>query len=98
MKQIHAYKIDLNKIDGTGDFSCPRCGTKISPDDLSEEVYSILEPVVNSHGLVELAIRCNRCTSHIHLTGFSLLERIPEERYIEKLGQERDESVYISHV
>jgi len=76
MEQIHAYKIDLTKIEGKGDFPCPRCGTKISPDDKTEKTYSILELKVSSHGLEEIVIRCNRCYSHIHLTGFSLLQKI----------------------
>jgi hypothetical protein len=33
MKQLHAYEIDLTKLEGNGDFACPRRGTKISPDD-----------------------------------------------------------------
>jgi uncharacterized C2H2 Zn-finger protein len=76
MKQIHVYKLDLTKIDGNGDFSCPKCGAIISPDDVTEEAYSILETKVNKFGLGELVIRCNRCTSQIHLTGFSLLQKI----------------------
>ena len=74
MKHIHAYKIDLTKIEGNGDFACPRCGNKISPDDQTEAVYSILGSKVNSNGLEEVVIRCNKCSSHIHLTGFSLLQ------------------------
>ena len=78
MKQMQVYIVDLTKIDGSGDFLCPRCGTAISPDDCTEEVYSILEPKVDSHGLEELVIRCNRCASQLHLTGFSLLQKLPE--------------------
>jgi uncharacterized C2H2 Zn-finger protein len=76
MKQIHVYKVDLTKIDGSGELSCPRCGTTFSPDDVTEETYSILETKVKEHGLDELVIRCNRCTSQIHLTGFSLLQKL----------------------
>jgi hypothetical protein len=76
MRQIHAYKIDLTKIEGNGDFACPRCGTKISPDDQTETVYSILGSKVNSNGLEEVIICCRKCSSHIHLTGFSLLQKI----------------------
>jgi DNA-directed RNA polymerase subunit RPC12/RpoP len=75
MKHIHAYKIDLTKIEGNGDFACPRCGTKISPDDETEAVFSILGSKVNSNGL-EVVIRCNNCSSHIYLTGFSLLQEL----------------------
>ena len=76
IKQIQVYKVDLTKIDGSGDLSCPSCGTDISPDDVTEETYSILETKVNEQGLEELVIRCNACTSQIHLTGFSLLQKL----------------------
>jgi len=35
-------KVDLAKIDGTGDFPCPKCRTPLSPED-EEEIYSIKE-------------------------------------------------------
>ena len=76
MKQTHTHKIDLTKIGGAGDFSCPRCENKISPDDETEETYSILEPKADSRGLKELVIRCNSCLSYIRLTGFSLLQKM----------------------
>ena len=75
MKRIHAYKIDLTKTKGNGEFTCPKCGTKISPDDQTEAVYSILGSKVNSNGL-EVMIRCNKCFSHIYLIGFSLLREM----------------------
>jgi predicted nucleic acid-binding Zn ribbon protein len=61
MKQIYAYTLDLTKVVGGEEFSCPRCGAAISPDDCTEELYSILEAKVNGYGLVEAVIRCNRC-------------------------------------
>jgi hypothetical protein len=76
MEQTQAYKLDLTKMDGNGDFSCPKCGSIISPDETTEKTYSIVEPKVNSHGLEELVICCNKCKSYIHLTGFSLLEEL----------------------
>ncbi|MGD0646002.1 MAG: hypothetical protein ABSA75_13940 [Candidatus Bathyarchaeia archaeon] len=76
MKQTQVYELDLTKIEGRGDFLCPRCGTSISPDDCNEEAYSILEPKVSSHGLEELVIRCNTCGSQLHLIGFSLLQKL----------------------
>jgi hypothetical protein len=98
MKQIHRYRLDLSKTDGNGEFACPRCGTMISPDDDTEEAYSILEPKVNSQGLEELVIQCNTCGLHIHLTGFSLLQRLPEIDEA-KLASEKEEALwYISHV
>ena len=72
MKQTNEYRVDLAKIEGNGDFQCPRCGTIISPDDSSEEKYSVLEPKVNRNGLEEIVLLCKKCGSHIHLTGFSI--------------------------
>ncbi len=76
MKQIHAYQIDLTRIEGNGDFPCPRCGTKLSPDDETEKTYTILGSRANDNGLEEIIIQCNICSSHIHLTGFSMLRKI----------------------
>ncbi len=76
MKQMQVFKLDLTKIDGTGDFSCPRCGNAISPDDRTEKSYSILEGKVSVRGLEEIMIRCNKCESELHLTGFSLLQKL----------------------
>jgi len=64
------YKIDLTKIDGNGDFSCPRCGALISPDDESDEVYTIVDTKMNGDRLEELEITCNKCGSKIHIVGF----------------------------
>ena len=76
MEQKKAYRLDLTKIDGNGDFPCPKCGTIISPDDSTEEKFSILESEVNGDELEEIIILCNSCGSQIHLTGFSLLQGI----------------------
>jgi len=99
MEQIHAYTLDLTKIDGNGDFLCPQCGTAISPDDNTKETYSVLEPKVNSQGLEELVIRCNKCASQIHLTGFSLLQKLTENDQ-EKLksGKKGETLCYVAHV
>jgi predicted RNA-binding Zn-ribbon protein involved in translation (DUF1610 family) len=74
MKQTS--RVNLTKIEGNGDFSCPQCGIVISPEDSTEEKYSILVPKVNRNGLKEVEILCNSCGSHIHLTGFSILQEI----------------------
>ena len=76
MKQIQVYELDLTKIGGSGAFSCPRCGNTISPDDCTEKAYSILEANVSNQNLEELIIRCNKCESELHLTGFSLLQKL----------------------
>jgi uncharacterized protein with PIN domain len=91
---MHTYKIDLTKIEGNGNFSCPKCGTKISPNDDTEEAYSIVEQKVNSHGLEELVIRCNRCFSFIHLTGFSFLQKMSEMVKEELEGRGKEEAFW----
>jgi predicted RNA-binding Zn-ribbon protein involved in translation (DUF1610 family) len=65
------YKIDLTKVEGSGDVKCPKCGTEISPDDTSDEVYTILEPVIKEDHLEEIVLQCNTCRSTIHLVGFN---------------------------
>ncbi len=99
MKQTQVYRLDLTKIDGRGDFSCPECGAVISPDDCTEKAYSILEAKVNKQGLVELVICCKSCGSSIHLTGFSLLQKVPEIGGEKLESKKREESpCYITHL
>jgi len=62
--------IDLTQIDGDGSFPCPKCGTVISPEDESEEVYKIVATKVINDELVELTIMCSSCKTHMKLTGF----------------------------
>jgi predicted RNA-binding Zn-ribbon protein involved in translation (DUF1610 family) len=64
------HTIDLTKIDGDGSFPCPKCGTVISPEDESEEVYKIVDTKIVNDELVELVIMCGECRSNIKLTGF----------------------------
>ena len=72
MMQILVYNVDLVKLEGKGDFLCPCCGTLISPDDETEEIYSVLEARVRNDFLENLLIRCNNCSNKILLTGFSV--------------------------
>ena len=67
-------ELDLTKIDGNGDFPCPNCGIIISPEDETEDVYTILEEKVRNNALEEMLIQCNKCRSQIRLTGFSIFE------------------------
>ena len=64
------YTIDLTKIEGDGSFPCPKCGTIISPEDETEEVYKIVNTKVINDELVELLVMCGNCGSNIKLTGF----------------------------
>jgi len=64
------YEVDLTKIKGEGDFPCPSCGVVISPEDETEDVYTILETKVKGESLEELVIQCNKCGSKIRLVGF----------------------------
>ncbi|KPV64117.1 MAG: hypothetical protein AOA66_0431 [Candidatus Bathyarchaeota archaeon BA2] len=70
MKQPLVYEVDLTKIKGAGDFPCPSCGVVISPEDETEEVYTILETKVKGESLEELVIQCNKCGSKISIVGF----------------------------
>ena len=67
-------ELDLTKIDGNGDFPCPTCGVIISPEDETEDVYTIIEEKVSNDLLEEMLIQCSNCKSRIRITGFSTLE------------------------
>jgi predicted RNA-binding Zn-ribbon protein involved in translation (DUF1610 family) len=69
-KKSVAYTIDLTQIDGDGSFPCPKCGTVISPEDETEQLYKIVDTKVVNDELVELVIMCGECGSNIKLTGF----------------------------
>lgn len=70
VKKSMMYRVDLTKIDGDGAFPCPKCGSIISPDDESEEVYQIVETKVKNDELAELMLTCNKCGITIKLVGF----------------------------
>jgi ribosomal protein S27AE len=69
-KKSVSYTIDLTKIDGDGSFPCPKCGTVMSPEDETEEIYKIVHTKVINDELVELIVMCRNCGSNIKLTGF----------------------------
>ncbi len=73
MKQLLAYEVDLTRLQENGDFLCPKCGIKISPDDETDSIYCVLEPKVKDNNLEEIIIHCQKCSSNIRLTGFSYL-------------------------
>jgi hypothetical protein len=70
VKKGKLQTLDLSMIDGEGSFPCPKCGTMISPDDETEEVYKIVDTKVVGDELVELVISCGTCRTVIRLTGF----------------------------
>jgi DNA-directed RNA polymerase subunit RPC12/RpoP len=73
-KLLLVSELDLTKIQGKGDFPCPSCGITISPEDETEDVYTILEEKLKDKVLEELMIQCNKCLHKIRLTGFPILE------------------------
>jgi len=46
VKKSPRFTIDLTKIDGDGAFPCPKCRATISPDDETEEIYTIVETLL----------------------------------------------------
>jgi len=70
VKKTMIYTIDLTKIDGDGAFPCPKCGSIISPDDETEEIYQIVETRAKNDELAEVILMCNKCKSTIRLVGF----------------------------
>ena len=73
-KLLLEYKVDLARLEGSGDFPCPKCGAKLSPEDETEATYSIKEIKTRRDRLEELVIQCHTCESLIHLAGFKLLD------------------------
>jgi len=67
------FRVDLTKIRGKGDFDCPKCGMKISPDDRTEKRYRILDAAMQGDELAGITLQCNTCESQIQLTGFNAL-------------------------
>lgn len=61
MQTIKVYTIDLTKIRGTGEFECPECRVKISPDDETNYVYTILETLKKGDSLEKIILQCNKC-------------------------------------
>ena len=80
MKRPHTHNMNLEKMEGEGDFACPGCGNWISPDDCSEKTYTILEMKMSRLALEELVIRCCKCASQINLSGFFILGEFSETK------------------
>lgn len=67
------FRVDLTKIKGKGDFNCPKCGTKISPNDRTDKKYRILETFMKGDELDAVMLECAHCESQIQITGFNTL-------------------------
>jgi hypothetical protein len=69
-----SFTVDLTTIKGGGEFQCPSCDNLISPDDESEEAYTIIETVMSDEDYLErMVIRCSTCNNIINLEGFDAL-------------------------
>jgi predicted RNA-binding Zn-ribbon protein involved in translation (DUF1610 family) len=64
------FCVDLAAIEGDGSFQCPKCGLTISPEDETEQNYTIEDSKVINGELAELVIMCGKCRSTIEITGF----------------------------
>jgi ssDNA-binding Zn-finger/Zn-ribbon topoisomerase 1 len=77
------FEVDLSKLQGEGDFPCPKCGIVISPDDESEETYTVLDTKGDEDLLEEILIHCKKCGSTIRLKGFEELAEAEFESKVE---------------
>jgi hypothetical protein len=74
MVRRSVFTIDLAKLKGDGDFTCPLCKVTISPDDESGTTYEIVALTMRDNGLLKTtSIICRRCGTIIHLQGFQKL-------------------------
>ena len=79
MKQVSAFRINLNNIEGAGDFPCPSCGAIISPDDDSEKTYKIINIETYEDGSLRfLTLLCKKCRATIILEGFEALNSLED--------------------
>jgi len=70
-KSSSIHVVDLTRIDGDGDFQCPKCNAVISPEDETETAYVIQDVKMGKNeSLEELVIKCNSCGTVIRITGF----------------------------
>ena len=78
-----AFEVDLSRLQGEGDFPCPKCGVVISPDDESEETYTVVETKGDEDLPEEVIVQCKKCGSIIRLKGFEELEEAELEGKVE---------------
>ena len=77
------FEVDLSRLQGEGEFPCPKCGTLISPEDESEETYTVVETNGDDESIEEVIIQCKKCNSVILLKGFDELEEAAEPSSVE---------------
>ena len=75
MERLKCYTIDLTRLKGDKDITCPRCESVISPDDETEDAYIILETHMKGDTLDNITLKCKKCETQIRLTGFQLLRK-----------------------
>jgi len=75
MEESKPFTIELSRTKKSGEFSCPKCGATISPNDSSNKAYTVLEPIMKKDQLEKIVIQCNRCKSQIQLTGLAFQEK-----------------------
>jgi hypothetical protein len=80
VNQIVVYRMHLSEINKNGSLPCPNCGAHISPDDHTDNIYTILDVNMNGDELDEIIIRCNKCQSQIQIGGFSGAEQLLNQR------------------
>ncbi|MDQ1278870.1 MAG: hypothetical protein QG670_130 [Thermoproteota archaeon] len=75
------FIVRLDKIEGEGDFPCPKCSNRISPEDEEEKTYTIVDIVMGEGEIPEnMLIKCKSCSSMIRLEGFEALAETEESR------------------
>jgi DNA-directed RNA polymerase subunit RPC12/RpoP len=72
------FEVDLSRLQGEGEFPCPKCASLISPEDESEETYTVVETNGDDESIEEVIIKCKKCNSVILLKGFDELEKAAE--------------------
>lgn len=60
------YIVTEEKLFIDGSFRCPKCDVLISPDDDTQETYTIIDGDVNEK-YFELILKCKKCGSIIKL-------------------------------